>query len=278
MSRIGEREKALRQQREAFVQQDHVRAVGPMTRAEARTVTDRINTTAGQLCDLLVEAHERGAWRALGYATWGEYVGAEIRVTRQRSYQLLDQGRVMAALREAVGGGQMSTSVDSDLRQGNDLRDSLPPISEAEARDIKPVLGAVVAEIRERVEAGEPRADVVVDVVGKHRPKPEPDDAPAATSNHEAPDPIAEWERAEKELEAARETIAALQTDDVTREVVAWTEKYHRLEGRLQQEARTRQTAQEQAGQQGRLLREIREILKVDRDRDILPAIRDLLR
>lgn len=55
---------------------------------------------------------------------------------RSRSYQLLDQGRVIHALADAAG--KVSTDVD---------------ISEAQAREIKDDLPTVTAEIRERVEA-----------------------------------------------------------------------------------------------------------------------------
>ena len=47
---------------------------------------------------LLLEAHDRGAWRVLGYGTWQEYMKKEFDLSRSRSYQLLDRARVRQAL------------------------------------------------------------------------------------------------------------------------------------------------------------------------------------
>lgn len=290
MPRIGEREKALRQQREQALAVAPARPgrVGPMSAAEARAITDRINDAAGRLCDLLAEAHEREAWRALGYSGWSEYVAGEIGVSRQHAYRMVDHGRVLAALREAAAGDLVSPIGDTDLRQGNDLRDPAGSVSEFAAREILPVLPQVTEEVRARREAGEPPEQAVREAVANHRPQraPEPpapaEQPPAAEPTPpEAGDEIdatAEWERAEKDLQHARETIAALQKDDTTRELAALAEKYHRLDGRLQQEMRTRSEAEKAARYGADRLREIRKLLKVERDRDIIPAIQDLLR
>jgi hypothetical protein len=76
-----------------------------------------------------VRAHERRAWEVLGYETWEEYVRAEFNMSRSRSYQLLDQGRVVREIEAAA-----STDVD---------------ISEADARDLKSDLADVVDEVRD---------------------------------------------------------------------------------------------------------------------------------
>lgn len=102
-----------------------------LTAESARELTDRIKGAAEQLWALLLEAHERRAWSALGYARWEDYVRAELNMSRQRAYQVLDQGRVIREIGSAV-----STSVD---------------ITEAAARDIKPHLPQVVDEICTRV-------------------------------------------------------------------------------------------------------------------------------
>jgi hypothetical protein len=116
----------------------------------ARELTDRIKASADQLWVLLLEAHERRAWVALGYASWAAYVRAEFHISRSRSYQLLDQGRVIRALQS------VSTSVD---------------ISEAQARDLKPRLAAVTEAVRSRVaaEASGSVADTVAQVVEDER-------------------------------------------------------------------------------------------------------------
>src|SRR5436309_12647268 len=50
--------------------------------AEARRLTDRIKRAAHAVSLLLLEAHERGAWRALGYRSWETYVRSEFELSR----------------------------------------------------------------------------------------------------------------------------------------------------------------------------------------------------
>jgi hypothetical protein len=72
-------------------------------------------------------------------------------MSRRRSYQLLDQGRVIRAIGEAVC---------------TDVHTAPVEVTEAEARDVKPVLPAVVAAVRERVaELDEPDDDAVAGIV-----------------------------------------------------------------------------------------------------------------
>lgn len=127
-----------------------------MTRDEARQLTDRINDRAAELSDLIYEAHTGGAWRALGYHTWADYVRAEVNnMSRSRSYQLLDLGRITREIEAAV-----STKVD---------------IGERAARQIKPRLGEVTDDIRDRI-ADEPSRpspertrEIVAEVIDDHR-------------------------------------------------------------------------------------------------------------
>lgn len=133
---------------------------------EARDLTDRIKATAEQLWTLLLEAHDRQAWHALGYGTWSAYIDAEFDMGRAHAYRLLDQARVIRAL-EAV----VSPDGDTPVH-----------VTEAEARDIKPVLDEVVEEVAARTEAepDRPPAEVVAEVVEKARAKKRaPDDAEA---------------------------------------------------------------------------------------------------
>lgn len=112
--------------------------VDTIGRAEAKALTERIRKHIDAAWQDITLAYEGKAWKAMGYASWEAYVKAEFDMGRSRSYQLLDQGRVIRALAAATG--EVSTSVD---------------ISEAAARDIKPELPAVTAEIKQRVERGE---------------------------------------------------------------------------------------------------------------------------
>lgn len=148
----------------------------PMSKGEAKALTDRIRHAVDGLWALLLEAHERKAWKVLGYATWEEYVSQEFSMSRQRSYQLLDQGRVIVAIREATG--DLSTSGrQSEKGRGHTRTLSLPgdsvDISERDARDLKPILPAVTAEIRAKVEAGAEPKKAVADTVAAARAEKE---------------------------------------------------------------------------------------------------------
>lgn len=105
----------------------------PLTRAEAQDLTARIRAGLGHLPHLLLEAHTRRAWLPLGYRSWEQYVRCEFRLSRSRSYELLDQASVEASLRAAAGGR------------------TVPPISTLAAIQVKSRLTEVVEEIREHV-------------------------------------------------------------------------------------------------------------------------------
>ena len=120
----------------------------------ARELTEKIRGTVNALWELLYEAYQRKAWKALEYATWEDYVKQEFDMSRQRSYQLLDQAKTIYALRDASG--DLSTKVD---------------ITERAARDVKPHLDEVTTEIRDRVEQGDDPAKATEEVVNESRTK-----------------------------------------------------------------------------------------------------------
>jgi hypothetical protein len=120
----------------------------------ARLITDRIKQGLANASLLLIEAHERCAWRALGYRTWELYSRQEFGLSRSRSYELLDHGRVVRALMTAA------------------RVDGLPEVSAFASRQIKARLSEAVATIATRVasEPGEPEArKIVLDVVSAMR-------------------------------------------------------------------------------------------------------------
>jgi hypothetical protein len=125
----------------------------PIDEPEARRLTERIRTATRQVCLLLMEVHERRAWLALGYSSWEHYVQREFNISRSRSYELLDQARVVLELRTA-GGLQI-----------------VPDVSAYVAVQIKPRLRQLTESIRERVgDASEtdPVA-IVAEVVDEYR-------------------------------------------------------------------------------------------------------------
>jgi hypothetical protein len=142
----------------------------PCTKREAQQLTDRIRQSVDNLWLLLTEAHDRRAWKALGYTTWAEYVAAEFAMGRQRSYQILDQGRVIEAIR--------GVAVVSTAGRQNDLRGATRTlsnpavgieVSEKAAREIKDSLPEVISDIRDRLDAGQDAKQAVADAVAAKR-------------------------------------------------------------------------------------------------------------
>lgn len=122
-----------------------------VTASEARTLTDAIKRSANQLWALLLEAHDKRAWVALGYPSWREYAKAEFSFGQSQGYRLLDQGRVIRALEQGAN------SPIGEI------------VSEKVARDIKPHLAAVVADVQERVADGADPQDAVEAAIGAVR-------------------------------------------------------------------------------------------------------------
>jgi hypothetical protein len=77
-------------------------AMGPLDELGARKLTEQIRGATRQVCLLLLEAHERRVWVVMNYTRWEDYVSAEFGFSRSRSYELLDQGRVILVLQEAA--------------------------------------------------------------------------------------------------------------------------------------------------------------------------------
>lgn len=125
--------------------------VRDLNETEARALTERIKASVEHVWRMLLEAHERKAWKALDYDSWREYATAEFDMSESRAYQLLDQARVGRALEEAT---RFSTKVE---------------ISERAARELKPVLPDVTAKIQNLVRRGGEPAEVVQQVVAEAR-------------------------------------------------------------------------------------------------------------
>lgn len=139
-----------------MIKTEATNVTGPMTKGEAKALTDRIHQAVDGLGALVEQAHDRGAWKALSYATWEAYVKAEFGFTRQRSYQLLDQGRVAKEL--AVATGDLSNAFDISARDAAAVKDDLP---------------AVKAIVKARVDKGDEPAAVVAETVAAARAEKE---------------------------------------------------------------------------------------------------------
>lgn len=151
----------------------------PMNKAEAQALTDRIRSHIDAAWADITKAYEGKAWKALGYSSWGDYVKAEFDITRQHSYKLIDQGRVIHELEKAAG------SSVAHVRQ----------ISARDTAAVKDVLPAVTAEIRERVEQGEDPKKAVDETVAAARAEKE-------RQREERKAQQAEWDRQREEARA----------------------------------------------------------------------------
>ena len=152
-------------------------------------------------------------------------------------------------------------------------------VSEATIERAKVVDASGSAVLKEAVREGEisvkraaviatlPRAEQAM-AMAEPREKPRPRE-----KEEFAPDLAAELERADGEIRGLQALVESLKKDDLAKEVVRWRDKFERLEGRVRQLMTTEAEAKKQAAYATGLLAQIRRALKVERDRDILPAL-----
>ena len=87
-----------------------------LSEADAAALTERVRDEAERTWALLVQAHDGGAWAALGYASWDDYVTASFDPDASQAYRLLDRSRVGLGLDEAEPSEvQLSESESRDL-------------------------------------------------------------------------------------------------------------------------------------------------------------------
>jgi phage N-6-adenine-methyltransferase len=121
----------------------------PLSRDEARAMTDAAKDTAGELWLMLRRLYNGQAHVALGFDSWHAYCGAEFDIGQSRAYQLVDAGRVIAALD--------STIVERPANEGQ-ARELVPLLDQpdqlretwAEVRELHPEPRAI--DVREAVQ------------------------------------------------------------------------------------------------------------------------------
>jgi hypothetical protein len=146
--------------------------------------------------ELILEAHDRRAWQALGYPTWQQYVKKEFNLSRSRSYQLLDRARVQQALLAAgVDAAAMRGTPFEDFTSGpgpaSPPRTSPPSLGEAPwkldtpsfnmsaraVQNLKPQLPQAAADVEKMVQEGAPISHAVQTVIDQYGKPIEPEDA-----------------------------------------------------------------------------------------------------
>lgn len=100
---------------------------GMMTKDAARELTDQIKATATATYVLVHRAHEFKCWVSLGYNTWEDYVVTEFDMSKSRSYQLINQAKVVQAIQDVVPDG---TNIMLTEAQARDVEKALPKITD----------------------------------------------------------------------------------------------------------------------------------------------------
>jgi hypothetical protein len=85
-------------------------------------------------------------------------------------------------------------------------------------------------------------------------------------------------QQADDQIRAQQELIESLKKSDLAAEVIKWRDKFERLEGRLRQCMATKTEAERQAKYGTKQLSDIRKLLRVEKNSEILEAIKDLKR
>lgn len=138
--------------------------VRQLTPTEARELTDEIKVTGAKLWQLVYEAHQRGAWRALGYSTWEEYVQTEFSRGSSYGQYMLQHGKFMHFLCSSL-----ATMVALEERQTRGIRD------QAES---------IVEDVRAAVAAGADPQHAVEAAITERRNLPSPSEAQQLADEH----------------------------------------------------------------------------------------------
>jgi hypothetical protein len=118
---------------------------------ELRVAVDSVGSAVHYAYELLRRAHDLRAHQALGYASWEEYVEAEVGMTKQRASQVLQEGDTRSALRAEL----------PEIGETN----AFDALSGRAVRAIRPHLQAVAAGVRQRLTEGAPADRALAEAV-----------------------------------------------------------------------------------------------------------------
>ncbi|SEG95177.1 hypothetical protein SAMN04489712_1722 [Thermomonospora echinospora] len=127
----------------------------PMDAGQAQALAGRIRRSIaeverawGVLADLVCQAHQGQAWRALGYASWGEYAHAEFGIGRAHAYRLVDMATTAEQLHGAVA--EVVASLTGPVV--SPAGDALALLSGRALRDVRGRVDQVAAVLAERLQ------------------------------------------------------------------------------------------------------------------------------
>ncbi len=160
-------------------------AAKPITKKQARDLTECIKVAAALTWDLIVKAYNERAWSALGYGSWDDYCDAELSGTRLRLPReersevvssLRDSGMSLRAIQSATGVSR--PTIIKDLADAQ-VVNSLPPEAPGGVTDSTPGQTDRVAAALERARQGTAPATIaapatITGMDGKTYTKPKP--------------------------------------------------------------------------------------------------------
>lgn len=179
------------------------RPASPLTKAQARKLTEKTKKAADDFWRLLVQCHEDKAWAALGYASWKHYVEAEMAMSESNAFRLLDQGKVTLAL-EAALDSRVCQSSDSRARESSPAKpagqrpitspgrdqNNAPLVTARQAAKFKDDLDAAVQEIVKDVRSGASVSHAVCAAATRRTPEPIPATATPIPKGDPMPTPV----------------------------------------------------------------------------------------
>lgn len=133
---------------------------GDLDATEAAALTAKIKAYVGVTWLLLNEAHERRADKALGYASWAEYVEAEFDMSRSYAYRLIAHAKAVYEL--AGKAGLSDVSPIGDIPEGKTRAIDIEEV----AAEVERQAAALPAEATD-----EDRAEVVRQSLAKQTTK-----------------------------------------------------------------------------------------------------------
>jgi hypothetical protein len=143
----------------------------------------------------------------------------------------------------------------------------------ARSTDRRDVTQAAVLRMIERIEAAakpeKPKQEAT--------PKPAPEPVESFEEEWGEDDLLGELEKTVERLAKAEEAIEHLTKPDQGREILALHSRIAGLEARIGQLTTTAREAQKQADAQGRVLKQIRKALNVERNSEIMPKLEQLI-
>lgn len=267
--KIGEKERALREARETQMVEE-----SSFTR-HSRMVRDAIGRgrrAFDDLAETLRECKETASWREK-YDSFAEACDLEWGISRQHAHRLI-QGLAIRDFLGVTNGDKPSKRHEVEGPKAvpaNSLENAVP--LEAHTRELAKVPEEKRAEVWQTAvdeTGGAPTARAVREAAAAITP-------PSEVVEEDVVDPVEEWERCEREVLRLQAIVADFDGDLHTAHA-GLSLRYSQLEARLADEARARREAERSAVYGTGALRKIREELGVERDREIIPAIRDLRR